>query len=115
MKSSRSIATLLVMLIAFGCLSGVQFVRAEGPFDVDNSTGGSRTGTTTGFGDPGQPAGDDEIVTPIRKASSFVGVDWFTGIILRVSFAYVYDHLIVETPPSNDKPTPASVTVAAGR
>lgn len=114
MKSSRSIATLLVMLIAFGCLIGVQFVRAEGPFDVDNSTGGGRTGTTTGFGDSGQPDGDDEMVAPIRKASAFIGGDWFTGIILRVSFAYVYDHLIVDTP-SNDKPSPASVTVAAGQ
>lgn len=117
MKSPRSIATFLVMLIAFGCLCGVQFVRAEGPFDVDNTSGGSQTNWTTSIGEPEQPEdpdGEDGIAVPHRKASGVIGGGWFSNLMLRVSFEFIYDHLIV-TKGTKDTQDPVSVTVAADR
>ncbi|HOD67268.1 MAG TPA: hypothetical protein PK186_11235 [candidate division Zixibacteria bacterium] len=109
--SSRSTAGLLVLLIALGCMCGVQFVRAEGPFDVDNATGGNKTlpTSTIGHPQPGDPSGDDGVTAPTR-AASVVGGDWFTGFILRVSFNYAFDHWIVKpaTTPRQNAALPAA-------
>lgn len=105
MNSSRSIATLLVMLIAIGCLVGIPPVKAEGPFDVDNSAGGGRGPGTTAI-QPDDQNGSDGNTAVLRSATGFTGGDWFTGIVSRLVIELFYAKQLETQGPSKTK-TPA--------
>jgi len=75
MKSFPTMVSVLLLLIAFGCFISAPVVVAEGPWDVENSTGGTRAaggnttiddGTGSDFEDPMLKSGehsDDAIGT----------------------------------------------------
>ncbi len=91
MNSSRSIATLLVMLIAVGCLVGIPPAKAEGPFDVDNSTNPANRGSGTLVVQPDDHGiGSDGNTAVLRSATGIIGGDWFTGIVSRLALKLFY-------------------------
>lgn len=95
MNSSRLLATLMVLLIAFSYCIGVRSAWAEGPFDVDDPGGNGRSRTHVIGGDSGSGDGSDGNENALRSGSGTTGGDWFTSLVLRVSFDLLFDHFFV--------------------
>lgn len=108
MNKPRSIITILVTLIAIGCIVNVQFVRAEGPFDVDNSGGSGRGPGTTVINDPNDGDDSDGNDSALRCSTGTIGGDWITGLILRWTFEALFDadKIVVKPQSTNVKFAP---------
>ncbi len=85
MKSSRSVATTVMVLIALCCLITAPLTWAEGPFDVDNSTGQDRSTQQPLPGD-GQNDGDGE---DVLRGSDDGGTDWYFGLLMRITLKFL--------------------------
>ena len=83
------VVTLVVMLVAIGCVVGAQLAWAEGPFDVDSNTGGVRGAGTTGIVVPDDQDGTSGSTVIVCSSMGIIGSDWFGQLITRVTIEYL--------------------------
>ena len=97
MKTSPTMVTVLLLLIAFGCFMTAPVTFAEGPWDRDDANGGGVSGgNTTGFGD-GQDDGDGDA---ILRSSGDTGRDNESTLMLaiRTSLKYFLGYMEINQP-----------------
>lgn len=96
MKTSPTMVPVLLLLIAFGCFLAAPAVLAEGPWDGENSSGGSHPlhGSTTTVHDGEENPDGNGILVRGAENRNDTG-DWLFDMFFRITIRFIVDYVVV--------------------